>query len=897
MKYSIFLVLSLSILLLLSGIVNAISIINTPSGNQTISGHTVSINSTIDSVNPLDTVSINLSGVVTNIKDPSLILCYNFDNRSALGENDTYVYDDCGGNNGTVVGGENVSMTSNGKYNGAVNFSGNNAVVSVPNNLMLNFTIGSSYTVSAWFKDSYTGFASTQVIVEKWAQGNLGYAFAFRVSNDSSRGKLSFLTYNGSTGTGTTSDIYVNDSQWHHFVGVNNGTAIFLYVDGELHDSRNLVENGVGSYGSNSIGIGARSISSSPMNGSVDEVRIWNRSLTANEASYLYYMSLNKFNSTRYNLYGGSGLINAVSNQYSIIINDTLSNNAVSSLQNIYRRQNIVLTTTNFGNINSYFYGANVHSSNYLLESIGYQSASDGAWLQNAWLNSKMTIIRMDSSLGTFYSNTTDVSGVNFTDYPSQNLSYVRMRLILWAQANNVKVLVNLAYMPTWLADNSSGMCTDLKYCPPINATKYANIFLDWYYRVGCTPSTCEVEVWNEPYHDNFFMAGLGYDNINKALNYTKMYDTVYTVIKANNSLIQVGGPAGYRGAPNMTRTFLTNETGKWDFLSIHPYGYTRINGLEQYDDTRDLYALCDSLGISCGDNMYLNEWNVGTSALQNLTYGSNEYGQSFAQSYISLLNNYPSNISNMVYQWTQTSKYNSSQSEYPFKWQMVSSPSYDNEYNPSYNITYLFTRYAPSGGTVYNSTNDYTDGILQVYTKSSDGKTTNLIITNTENDIQNITLSCGTFTGNLIDVSSGELYSCASGSVNLGVTDEYEVRYLTEPVITYDGTYATYSNYLGEFLTRVPSVYAEPEERQLVMCSTLSGTINSFANMVVWFILAGAIFVIFHVIKNNGNINPDKLNIPDVPEGFKIPVGLIIFGIIFVAVLVLLITTVVCSI
>lgn len=567
----------------------------------------------------------------------------------------------------------------------------------------------------------------------------------------------------------------------------------------------------------------------------------------------------------------------------------------------------ISLSSTSLGVVRSDFYG--VHATTNALSEINWIDAlgnntlgtlGNTTWNRETFQSSGMKFIRKDMGLNHISTAINTFKNVNYTT--DQNIESMRS-LVKWTYENNITLLLIANGMPNWLADANGSYCTINYTCPPTDYTQWGDLVINFLNNLtlnGTYSNHIQIEVWNEPDHKSFWLNNG--TNADRLGFYNKLYNYTYYAIKSvyPNMPVTMGGFSCISGCTGdsighlMMPNFFGNETNIINKLNFHYYEGNPLNTYNDLLSSINIIINNASLYNVNYSSIIIGEFGSSNSTLQNTSTQSDLYKITISESYRAFLN-YPSNLSLGYFMWADDNKF-ANGSYKPKRYEMVSEPQSDNTFYPPYNITKQFTRYAPAQGTIYNTTITDEGNVIKVVSSKISNKQ-NLIITNTENGQRNITLSCGSFTGNLIDVSSGELYSCASGSVNLGVTDEYEVRYLTEPVITYDGTYATYSNYLGEFLTKLPSIYAEPEERQLVMCSTLSGTITSFANMVVWFILAGAIFVIFHVIKNNGNINPDKLNIPDVPEGFKIPVGLIIFGIIFVAVLVLLITTVVCSI
>jgi hypothetical protein len=168
---------------------------------------------------------------------------------------------------------------------------------------------------------------------------------------------------------------------------------------------------------------------------------------------------------------------------------------------------------------------------------------------------------------------------------------------------------------------------------------------------------------------------------------------------------------------------------------------------------------------------------------------------------------NYPNNISMTLYQWQGDA------------YQMINET--DRTRKASYNVTHSYTRYAPSGFSVYNSTSDYTDGIQQVHTKS--GTTENLIITNIENNEQNVTIS-GITNDLTMDAQTGELYDTSSGTLSLGVMDAYEIKYLTTPTLKLWEDYGLYKyNYLDEYIDDGNEIWISARgTRQIHIASTL---------------------------------------------------------------------------
>jgi len=82
----------------------------------------------------------------------------------------------------------------------------------------------------------------------------------------------------------------VNDGHWHHLAIVYNGTTGFLYVDGVL-DVSDVYAGGVLEWGTNPKVYVGKGTDGLLANGVIDEVRIFNRALSASEIKSLYELS------------------------------------------------------------------------------------------------------------------------------------------------------------------------------------------------------------------------------------------------------------------------------------------------------------------------------------------------------------------------------------------------------------------------------------------------------------------------------------------------------------------------------------------------------------------------------------------------------------------------------
>ena len=272
----------------------------TPANATTQSATNVEINVSITETN-LDEVKYNWNGTNYTVYNDSLVLMYNFDNVSVLGENSTYVVDNSNyGNNGTVTS-ATMNLTG-GKYGGAFEFDGISDYITVDS---MNGNINGTITISTWINwkgDSADTDPTGRLTLinllspedDVWlnlnADGNSKFNVYF--------GDLASPGYHDSTSS-------ITKDEWHYLVANWNGSHVNLYIDGILDKS--VSTTGDVDVGSSSFKIGSRENFADGwnffFNGSIDEVRIWNRSLSTDEIYQQYASNLNKFNSTQWYLY------------------------------------------------------------------------------------------------------------------------------------------------------------------------------------------------------------------------------------------------------------------------------------------------------------------------------------------------------------------------------------------------------------------------------------------------------------------------------------------------------------------------------------------------------------------------------------------------------------------
>jgi hypothetical protein len=176
------------------------------------------------------------------------------------------------GHSGTLVSGPTWTA---GKFDNGLSLDGINDYVSVASPGTLNFGTG-DFTISAWINRQATGAEHT--ILSKTAGDSWTTAGKELFINGNNRLGFGCFGVDEVFSTGTIT----NDGLWHHVAVTfaNNSNTVTLYIDGVASgsDSINLpadVGNQVVKIGSNPPGKYFR--------GQIDEFRIFNRALSANE--------------------------------------------------------------------------------------------------------------------------------------------------------------------------------------------------------------------------------------------------------------------------------------------------------------------------------------------------------------------------------------------------------------------------------------------------------------------------------------------------------------------------------------------------------------------------------------------------------------------------------------
>jgi len=178
------------------------------------------------------------------------------------------------GNNGTLTNGPTIAI---GKIGQALKFDGSTQYIqtssaSIP-------VGGQNYTVSVWFLAT-DQISAYRELVAQWTNANSGNSF-FLGTTLNTHIRFSDNWNDVDIGTWTT-------GKWHHLVAVSTTNNAYIYLDNVLKATKGsaLTYSGVGP-----IVIGRQgTLNAEYWKGNIDEVRIYNRTLSTSEINQLYLL-------------------------------------------------------------------------------------------------------------------------------------------------------------------------------------------------------------------------------------------------------------------------------------------------------------------------------------------------------------------------------------------------------------------------------------------------------------------------------------------------------------------------------------------------------------------------------------------------------------------------------
>jgi prepilin-type N-terminal cleavage/methylation domain-containing protein len=226
-------------------------------------------------------VGTNLTLLPVDYGDPSLVGYWKFDEGTG-----GTAYDASGHNATGTWSGTGGHWTAGrvGAYAG--NFNGTDDKVSVPHNNNLNANTG-DLTVSFWEKSTKSVVGYSPYLYKNSGFGGTLNNWAIRQWVTSGRLETLFADNASYANSANTTDIA--DGSWKHLVVVfSRGAGMLTYVNGSLNYTGAAIPSG--NQGGTSLLIIGGQIGTSYdfLNGSLDDVRIYNRALSAAEIQAIY---------------------------------------------------------------------------------------------------------------------------------------------------------------------------------------------------------------------------------------------------------------------------------------------------------------------------------------------------------------------------------------------------------------------------------------------------------------------------------------------------------------------------------------------------------------------------------------------------------------------------------
>ncbi len=234
--------------------------------------------------NQIGLVSVNTSGKIDYDLIKDLVGYWDLDENTGTTANDN----SGNGNSGTFsaaaptwVAGVSCKSGNCLSFNGASNY------VTAGNGSSLN--VGSSFSLSAWIKTSSTALA--YIIAKRNTDLDASIAYNLNIAATSGFGQ--FYVSNGTTNVSVSGTSNLADGTFHHLVGVfESGVAARIYIDGSLQNSAATTITSVNVNAAPFTMAVKSDLASGFLSGSIDEVRVYSRALSASEVTTLYNFNL-----------------------------------------------------------------------------------------------------------------------------------------------------------------------------------------------------------------------------------------------------------------------------------------------------------------------------------------------------------------------------------------------------------------------------------------------------------------------------------------------------------------------------------------------------------------------------------------------------------------------------
>ena len=192
----------------------------------------------------------------------------------------------CKRNNGTLtnmVQSDWKGTNRPGGY-GALDFVTNN-YVSVPHDASLNIT--GALTIAAWIYLRATVNYGAIVMRGDTGGTRYGYEYQFNASTD----KIALYMMGANASWTTDADTAVTHNVWTHLIGSYDGVNDLTFYHNGVLDGQHTVAGGAITGNSDPLSIGRRNSDGLYINALIDDVCIYNRHFSSNDAALLHQLS------------------------------------------------------------------------------------------------------------------------------------------------------------------------------------------------------------------------------------------------------------------------------------------------------------------------------------------------------------------------------------------------------------------------------------------------------------------------------------------------------------------------------------------------------------------------------------------------------------------------------
>ncbi|RPI04657.1 MAG: hypothetical protein EHM64_09290 [Ignavibacteriae bacterium] len=201
------------------------------------------------------------------------------------------VNDESGNGNNGINNGASLTTDRFGNTGKAYSFNGSNNDIRVPNSNILNFGVG-DFSFSLWiFKnaDQYNGILSKDNFDNNTIYNGIHFSEWPDISNE--RNGIGFNTRNTANSLEAEARYPISNfanATWYHIVGQRKANILYLYVNGIL--CKTMAEPAPIDVSTNvDMWFGSLHGNQQYLDGKLDDIRIYNRALSATEVDVLYH--------------------------------------------------------------------------------------------------------------------------------------------------------------------------------------------------------------------------------------------------------------------------------------------------------------------------------------------------------------------------------------------------------------------------------------------------------------------------------------------------------------------------------------------------------------------------------------------------------------------------------